>query len=242
MESKPGPQARKYVFGFLDETGLLNTPATDRVFGLGLMISHHPEELHRKIINYKNSIRFHEEFKFTGVDSNNIGIYKGLLDILFSCKEIRFHSVFYDKNKLDIQKVYKGDSDRAYNAFTARLVADSIHISEYIAILADDVSTKISNNFEKQIKERVKDKTRRNALFGIARLESHAVAEIQLVDVILGTVAYSFKVKYGLVKPKKGNPKLKLVKHLQKQLNRPLISESFVQKMRFGLVVAVKEF
>jgi len=242
MDKKPGPQPKKYVFGYLDETGLLHTPSTDCVFGLGLLIAHHPDELHRKIIAYKSSNGFHEEFKFNQVSRKNLKLYKGLIDIFFTCKEVRFHSAFYDKRKLDIPKVYKGDHDRAYNSFAARLAAESVQTSEYIAILADDVSTKKANNFEKQIKERIKHRARRNALFGIARLESHAVAELQLTDILLGTVAYAFKIKYGLVSPGRNSAKLKLVKHLQTKINRAVLSEDFEQKMKFGAAFIVREY
>ena len=239
---KPGPKARKYVFGFLDETGLLHSPETDAVFGLGLIVLHHPSMLHRAILNYRNKIRYFDEFKFEKVSLQNIRIYKGLFDAFFRCQNSKFYSVLYDKRKLDIGKIYRGNHEKAYNCFVSRLIAHSLDISEYIVVLADDVSTKKNDNFEKEIKLRIKRKARRNALFGICRLESHAVGEIQMTDVLLGTIAYAFKIKYGIIAPSKNSAKLMLVKYLQQLLGIKILSESFTKKMRGGSRFGVEEY
>src|SRR5690606_23271584 len=89
--------------------------------------------------------------------------------------------------------------------------------SEYMTILADDVSTSKDDKFERIIRDTVKKKLRRNALFGIARLESHAVSEIQIVDVLLGLVAYEYKIKMGIVRG--SGAKLRLLKHLKRKLS-----------------------
>lgn len=240
-DSKPGPKPRRDVFGYLDETGLLASPETDQVFGLGLIVAEHPSEIHRSIINYRNSRRFYGEFKFTNIDHTNLELYKGLIDLFFSCSRLRFHARVFNKTALNVKSIYNGNFDRAYNAFAAQLVANSLEISEYIAIMADDVSTKKANNFEKEIRLRIKKKLRRNALFGICRLESHSLAEIQLVDVLLGAVAYAFKIKYKHVKPKHSGAKLQLVKYIQHKLNIPELSTSLKRRCRFGVTFSVEE-
>src|SRR5262249_40882448 len=148
----------------------------------------------------------------------NVNLYKDFIDLFFQQNNINFSAVLYDEKKLDIAKHFSGDGDRAYNSFAARLIYKSLGVSDYIVVLADDKNTKKTDNFEKQVKEKVKHLTRRNALFGFCKLESHAVSEIQLVDVLLGTVAYAYKIKMGLLIPAKKSAKLKLVKHLQKKL------------------------
>lgn len=219
MEST-GPKPRVHAFGYLDETGLLHTPATDRVFGLGLILSPNTRELHRGIINLKNKRQYHKEFKFTDVTSKNLPVYLDLIDIFFSCTNARFHALIVDKASLTAS-LKKGTHQKAYNKYAAELVAHSIgknngKASEYVTILADDVSTRKDDRFEKIVREKVKNKHRRNALFGIARLESHAVSEIQMVDVLLGATAYAYKIKYGLTKG--SGAQLRLVKHLQVKL------------------------
>ena len=149
----------------------------------------------------------------------------------------------YEENKLDIKKHFSGDCDRAYNSFCARLISKSLGVSDYVAVLADDRNTKKSDNFEKQIREKIKQHTRRNALFGICKLESHAVSEIQMVDVILGTVAYAYKIKLGIIKPgAKPNAKLSFVKYLQKKINIDNLSGELDLNLRNKVRFHVEEF
>lgn len=245
MDKNPGPKPRVNLFGYLDETGLLHSPATDKVFGLGLTICHNPKQLHRDIINFRNKRRYYKEFKSTDIRKHNLPIYKELLDIFFASKNISFSSLLFDKKQLDLDKYFKGDYERAYGVYVAKLISDALELesskgSNYIVVLADDVSTSKNDRFEKVVKERVKKRLRRNAVFGVARLESHAITEIQMTDVLLGIVAYSFKVKFGMVKA--NGAKLQMVKYLQKKLMVEKLSESQQHKMRGGLRFSVEEF
>ena len=61
-----------------------------------------------------------------------------------------------------------------------------------------------------------------------------------MTDVLLGIVAYSFKVKFGLVKA--SGAKLQMVKYLQKKLDIEKLSQSHERKMRGGLRFNVEEF
>jgi len=85
----------------------------------------------------------------------------------------------------------------------------------------------------------VREKIKRNALFGIVRVESHAISELQLVDVLLGSVGYAFKLKYNNQPPSKG--KLAVLKHIQNKLNINIMSESF-KKRKTGGHFEVVEF
>ncbi len=241
----PGPKPRVNLFGYLDETGLLHSPPTDKVFGLGLTICNNPKQLHRSIINMRNRRKFYKEFKFSEIRKENLNIYKNLIDIFFECKNISFSCVLYDKKKLDLAKYFKGDYERAYGVFVARLVSNALETqsskgSNYIVILADDVSTSKDDHFERVVKEKVKMRLRRNAVFGVARLESHAITEIQMTDVLLGIIAYSFKVKFGLVKAK--GAKLEMVKYLQKKLQIDRLSETNSKKVKGGIRFEIEEY
>lgn len=240
-----GPKPRVNLFGYLDETGLLHSPATDKVFGLGLTICHNPKQLHRDIIHFRNKRKFYQEFKFTDIRNNNLAIYKSLIDIFFSIKNVSFSCLVFDKKQLDLEKFFSGNYERAYGVYVARLVSSALEAesskgSNYIVILADDVSTSKNDQFEKVVKEKVKMRLRRNAVFGVARLESHAITEIQMTDVLLGIVAYAYKVKFGMVKA--GGAKLAMVKYLQKKLDIEKLSESREIKKRGGFRFSVEEF
>ncbi|HVC35876.1 MAG TPA: DUF3800 domain-containing protein [Candidatus Dormibacteraeota bacterium] len=246
MDITTGPKSRLNLFGYLDETGLLHTPATDKVFGLGLVVCQNPRDLHRSVISYKNSRHYSKhEFKFTDIRQKNLNLYKGLIDLFFDCKNINFSCVVYDKKELNIKHYFNGDHEKAYGVFVARLVSRVLeqgqsNKSSYVVLLADDVSTKKSDRFEKVVKDKVKMRLRRNAVFGVARLESHAVAEIQVCDVLLGIVAYSFKIKFGLVKA--DGAKVEIVKYLQRKLSAQRISETIEKRFKGGVQFSIEEY
>jgi len=240
MDIKPGPKPETNVFCFLDEVGTLHKTNNEQIFGLGLLKLQSPHKLHKAIVNFKNKRNYHKEFKFCEVENNNLNLYKEFIDLFFSMQRVEFSCLVFDKNGLNIEKHFQNNYFKAYNTFTAKLINRTLGVSEYITVLADDISTPKSDNFEKEIKAKVKKKTRRNALFGICRVESSAVSELQMCDVLLGTIAYAFKIKHELVSPKK-NARLALVKHLQKHLNTDVLSQTYKYTLRFGRKVSVWE-
>jgi hypothetical protein len=240
MDNSTGPKPRSHVFGYLDETGLLHTPDTDRFFGLGLVIVQNPRQLHRDIIRLKNRKHFYAEFKFANVSHTNLAIYKELIDICLSTPTLRFNCYIVDKSKIS-----RGDHVRSYNGYAGYLVAGAIdqadtRVSEYITLLADDVSTNsINDHFEKMVRLRIDRVTRRNALFGICRLESHAVTELQLCDVLIGAVAYAHKMQAGSVS--KRGAKAQLVKYIQAKLNANALAQNLELHLRSGVMFCVKQ-
>lgn len=237
-----GPKPRRDLQGYIDETGLLHNK--DPLFCLGLLLSPNINELHRRIINFRNRVSYHKEFKFTNVGTHNILYYQGLIDEFFDVPHSVFSAAVIKKQNMNITKHFQGNHDKAYNSFCGRLISDALPLmgdsySDYVTILMDDVSTSKANHFEKEIKSKIKRVTRRNAISSIIRLESHAVTEIQLVDVLVGTVAYAFKVEQGHVKPDKA--KLQLVKYVQKKLRVPALSVDMERKVRKGVKFKVKQ-
>ena len=238
----PGPKPRAHLFGFMDETGLLSTPDTDKIFGLGLLLLPKTKYLHDELIKYRQRRSFRDEFKFSHVRRDNLQLYKGLVDLFFDSRNARFCAIIIDKKNV---KVRSPKHTKAYNAFAGEMIADAISASnsgssEYVTILADDVSTAIDDGYEKEIKLKVKRILRRNALFGVCRLESHALTELQLCDVILGAIAYSFKLREGLLK--NPNPaKVELMKYVQSKIGIDRLSKTFSNRCKNGVVFSVKE-
>lgn len=240
VDIKPGPKPTKQVFGFMDESGLLTTPG-ERAFALGIIILQHSTELHKKITDLKSKKGMKSEFKFTDIANKNIDLYKELIDIYFSANFTHFSVMVFDRNTIDIEKYHKNNQYHAYNSFTAKLILESLDVSEYIAIIADDVTTPKDDNFEKQIKETIKSKLRRNALFGIVRAESHAFTLLQMADVLIGLCAFAFKIKYKQIIPENKNPKLRVLKYLQTKLNEPILSKTMDRRLSYGRIFKVTE-
>lgn len=239
---KTGPKPIQNIFGFLDESGLLKSPLPDKIFALGLLKLHNPRVLHKAIINLKNKESFHEELKFTKINNYNLSIYEKLIETYFSTYFTSFSALIFDKTKIDI-KNYNNKDYTAYNSFVGKLIAESMNPGEYIVVIADDITTPKDDVFEKDVKKKVRARLRRNALFGIIRAESHAFCELQMVDILLGSVSYAFKIKNKLIiTPNKNNPKLRLVKLIQRHLNIQLLSESLERKMSNGRYFKIKEY
>lgn len=240
MNASSGPKQRAHVFGYLDETGLLHTPDTDRFFGLGLLVLPNPRDIHRRIIQLKNKYHFYQEFKFNGVTSANLSIYKRMIDICYEIQGLRFNAHIIDKTKASSEHHV-----RSYNGYAGYLIAHAIDqanplVSEYITILADDVSTNsIDDQFEKMVRNRVQRVTRRNALFGICRVESHAITELQICDVFVGAVTFSHKMGAGIVSTK--GAKAQLVKYIQKKLNVFSLSQPHNLHLRNGIMFCIKQ-
>jgi hypothetical protein len=233
--------SKKYIFGFMDETGVLHSPITDRVFAFGLLKLHHPRLVHQSIIDLKNRRHYHNELKFTHITNTSAPLYCDLIDIFFNVQNCFFSCMVIDKTLIDLNKFFNGDHVHAYNSYAAKLIAESLDPGEYITIIADDISSPKSDNFEKNMKIKIKRKIKRNALFGIVRVESHAVSELQMVDVLLGLVGYAYKLKYNSVSP--SPDKLKVLKYLQSKLEvTNLAVDGLKKRKKGGCIFRVNEF
>lgn len=238
-EEGSGPKPRLHLFGYLDETGLLYTPETDRFFGIGLVAVPNPRHLHRQIIRLKNKHKFHKEFHFNTIKYSTLPIYKELIDLAFAEANLRFSVQIIDKKGKTHTDKYK-----SYNKYAGRVIASILDVtnikrSEYITILADDVSTNDKEDkFEQDVRNIIKRIHRRNALFGIARLESHAVSEIQLADILVSSVAYAFKMKHGLVSSR--STKAKLVRYIQEKINTYELAQDLELRLKNGVYFAIK--
>lgn len=238
-KEETGPKQRLHLFGYLDETGLLHTPDTDRFFGIGLVAVPNPRHLHRAIIRLKDRYGFHQEFHFTKITHRSLPLYKELIDLAFDEPNLRFSVQIINKKGKKHPDKYK-----SYNRYAGEVIASILDVtksnkSEYITILADDVSTSDKEDrFEQVVRDQVRRAHRRNALFGIARLESHAVSEIQLADILVSSVAYAFKMKEGLVSTR--GIKAQLVKYIQKKMNVYELANDAQLRLKNGVYFAIK--
>lgn len=235
----PGPKDRMNVWGYLDETGSLNSTRGGKLFGLGLLVTPSPRELHKKVTDLRSNLQYSGEFKFSAVRTKNVNLYKKLLDVYFASVNCRFSCRIYLRDNISVDLTKPNQVYKVYNYMAGKLICSSLDKgnyspSDYIAVIADDISTRIDDNFEKQIRELIKVRLRRNALFGMSRAESHAFSELQLCDVLLGTIAYAFKLKMGLLDTEPNEAKQDLVKHLQKHLNLDTLAGTFVTKQKLG--------
>jgi hypothetical protein len=206
---------------------------------MGIVVTPSPRVLHKKITDLRSERHYSGEFKFSDVRDRNLALYKKLLDVYFSSINSRFTAKVFLKENLGEDLNKAGQVYKLYNRISAQLICASLDKgnydqSDYIAVVADDITTQIDDNFETEVRNYIKMKTRRNALFGMSRAESHAFSELQVCDVLLGSVAYAFKLKNGLLTSTPNAAKLELVKYLQSKLGVSILAESFAKNKRYG--------
>lgn len=150
-----------------------------------------------------SSKRFELKFKYVNF-TNNL-IYKDLIEKYFKFPNLRFCSLIMDRQSPEFLKGF--DPWDAYINRAAMLLANNMkNISPCeICVLADDLSkpSRVKKPFELSLKDsihyRLTKAGKSDAIFGVARLESHASLLLQIVDILLGCVMYDFKKELGLI-------------------------------------------
>jgi hypothetical protein len=213
------------LIGFLDETGVLADDPNQRFFGLGLLKLNDTSKLYSELWKLKNkaeskvadyrSTRFvvpekSFEFKFSKINNTNFDFYINLLKIYFNIPGIRFSAFIVDKCS-EYKKNSKPNVWDSYINFSCNLLRNSINYNEKIFVVADYFS---KPNYSKKFWEKEVNKIPR--VFNAIMLESCSTLFLQLTDILIGAVAYDYKItRQGL---KSNNSKLELVKFIRKKL------------------------
>ncbi len=185
---------------FLDETGLLRS-SRDPVFVVGLIHSREPSVLTRQIQSIRDRHHWYDEMKWTAItgSNRNLDAYRRVIDAFFECNldQARFSCIVMQKKELDLRRFFLGNVWEAYEAFAALEVRLSLFDDEVVSVLADDMSVPATVTFEQNLKRRVNEKKGRLAVTNVLRVDSKGCQLIQLADLLVGAIAYDFKLKLG---------------------------------------------
>lgn len=202
----------KNLFGFMDETGVLSSDPLQKFFALGLLKLESTSCLFEEVKKLKD--RHHKkgtnfEFKFTNIKKDSdLSIHQELIDICLGMSDFYFSSIVLDKNKL----VLEPDSTWDLQIKLAKKhIKNAVKRDEQIVVIADYLSKPNGSvYFEDEL-------NRSRKVFNACMLESHSSVFIQIVDILIGCVVYSYKMKDGLVST--ATPKAQLVGYLESKLN-----------------------
>lgn len=185
---------------FLDETGLLRT-SRDPVFVVGLIHSREPSGLTRKIQAIRDRHHWYDEMKWSAITNSNRNLeaYRRVIEAFFesNLEQARFGCIVMRKEELDLKRFFLGNVWEAYEAFAALEVRLSLFDDEVVTVLADDMSVPAHVTFEQNLKRRVNEKKGRLAVTNVLRIDSKGCQLIQLADLLIGAVAYDFKLALG---------------------------------------------
>jgi hypothetical protein len=203
----------KQLFGFIDETGVLSNDPQQRFFALGILKLSNTSKLFESIKKlkdkYKKSKGF--EFKFTGIKKDSdLNIHKELIDICFSYPMFSFACIVIDKQNPS-HKVNTSTWDMQLT-LSKKHIKSSVKESEKITIIADYLSKPNSSDkyFEDELQKLKK-------VFNACMIESDSSVFVQIVDILIGCIVYSYKIEHGL-SATKTTPKGKLVEYIENKL------------------------
>jgi len=202
-------------FCFFDETGNLNDKA-NRYFAMGMLKCLQPYFLDYEIQKLRQRERFFDEVKFNKLSKKNISFCLKMLHLIFQIPGLKFSCFIINKNDVDFQLEFKNDLWLAYEVFAEKLLIGNISPSEVIVVLADYVTTPPRVKFEVEVKHTVNNHFRRLAVGGVCRVDSKGVNLIQVIDLILGAIAYDYKIKNKLVPGDKN--KIKFLDEFKRRL------------------------
>ena len=210
-----GPPPRT-AFIFLDETGRLPV-ARDRFFGVGLLKCPEPAVIQRPLQALRDRHNFRTELKWAEVRLNVLPFYKAALDCFFTSPNAQFACFIADKAANDPIARF-GDQWAAYEKLSAQLLLGNIAPTETVTVLADEYSTPPAVTFEENVRTLVEQRLGRRAITGVCRMRSTGVDLFQVLDVLLGAVAYDYKRNAGLLTGSAHNPKGKLLRFIKRKV------------------------
>lgn len=174
-----------------------------------------PEELYLEIKRLRDKEQFYDEIKWSRIYNKNVKVYQKMLELFFDHATAKFSCYVFPKTEIDLKRHFNKDLYAAYQAFAAMQVQANLGKEESVILLMDDMNTPTSVKLEANIKRKVNTKFNRNAVYGVCRVYSKGVELIQLADLLLGAVAYDFKIKYKALNDP-GKAKSSVLNHVKR--------------------------
>jgi len=194
-------------FVFFDETGSINDKA-NRFFCLGMIKCMQPFFLDSRIREIREKNRFYDEIKWNTLSGAKLKVITDIIEAVFDTPGIRFSCIVINKDNINFEREFNNDPYKAYQAFTEILLKQSIGQNEMLTVLADFVTTPKEIKFEVDVKHNINKALDRLAIGGIHRVDSKGVNIIQIVDLLIGAVSYSYKKELRLVSGDKNKMKI----------------------------------
>jgi hypothetical protein len=197
---------------FLDETGTIDR---GRFFGVGCLKLDEPSVLLRQVQALRDRRNFHiahgNELHFADVTRGTLPIYKEAIDLV-AASGASFSCFIADRTANDPVARF-GSSWKAYEKLATQLLLGTISPREILTVLADNYSTPQTVQFEIDVKNAVNRRLHgRLAVSSVFRLDSKSTDGLQLVDILLGAVAFEYKLNTGKCTP--GSVKDQLRQHV----------------------------
>jgi len=198
---------------FLDETGTLGGER-DPFFAVGLLRCATPYEIARPVQRIRDCNAYYDEIKWGKVSEKNLPVLIEIVNVLLN-SSATFHVFIADKREHDVIARFGGQF-KAYECLARQLLHGTIRHGETAWVIADEYSTPAHEAFEENIRVYVNRKLDRVAIGGTCRIRSEGSDMLQMIDLLLGAIAYEYKAQSGVVRLAPRKPKAKLLAHIKK--------------------------
>jgi len=177
-----------------------------------------PFYLDSRIREIREKNQFYDEIKWNTLSKAKLKVIKEIVEAVFDMPGIYFSSIVINKNEIDFEKDFENNPYKAYQEFTEILLKQSIEDNEVLTVLADFVTTPKDIKFEVDVKHNINKTLDRLAIGGIHRVDSKGVNIIQIADLLIGSVVYSYKRNLKLVTGDKN--KIKILSLVLRKIQR----------------------
>ncbi|WP_018682576.1 DUF3800 domain-containing protein [Actinokineospora enzanensis] len=191
------PKDHPVSITFFDEAGAISC---DRFFAVGALHVPNHTHLFKQVKELRKRHRYHDEFKWATLTSSNADAVKDLIRLLLSGGT--HYSCFVADRHVADPVMRFGDAFRAYEKLATQLLIGSVRPHELITVIADHYSAPNNRAFDATVKNECNSRLDRLAVASVLQVDSAATEGLQLVDILTGAVAFSFKASAGLASQK----------------------------------------
>jgi len=190
----------------------------------GLWIPQRTEfSLREHLTNVRRVFNMTAEFKWTKVSQSKLPAYTAWLDCFFGNKDVGFRCIVIDTKLLDYRAFHKGDHELGFYKFYYQLVSRNIQPENLYWLYTDERTNRKKNRLEvlKIVTNRYWMKqSGAEPLRGVEPRRSHDEDLLQLTDVLLGALGYTWN------ESTESPAKLSLIAHIRKRLGWPSLKQS----------------
>jgi hypothetical protein len=174
------------------------------------------------------------ELKFTNINSLNNSVYQELVRNYFTLPAVKFSAIIVDREDPNFNPSSQfSNTWDMYSGFFSTLIAGLLRNlnDSQICLLPDylyvphDFGETFEQTIKRKLKKRLQEEVYSKSIFNITRLESHSHLLIQLVDILLGSILYDFKISAGLIQPNKRREIV--VDEIRKKIDRSSLAGNY---------------
>ena len=192
--------------------------------------------LRLKEIKQKHGLSYDFEMKWHKVSISKVNFYLDIIDYFFDDDDLMFRGLIADKSNLNHES-YSQSHDDWYYKMIFLLMKPILSPQDKFRIYLDKKDTRSSDKVHKLhdvLCNNLYD-FNRNIVERVQVIESHAVEQLQLADLLLGAVGY---INRGL---SENSAKQQLIERIKKRSGYELTRSTLLRESKFNILVVFQK-